>query len=160
MKCKFLNVFIMAGVLVSAPLYPKDIINSPDTLERWLITNFDYKMETGDNWKTPEQTVLDKGGDCEDFAFLVEAILKDLGYEAKPIWIYGKHKKGQITESYSHAICIFKINDKWRYFSNTYYFSKEFDTIKDVVYNDCPQWKWYGDISLLKPNEALNKIWR
>ena len=35
----------------------------------------EYKVETGDFWKYPAETVLDGGGDCEDLAFLAAGLL-------------------------------------------------------------------------------------
>ena len=83
MKSYFLCL-TLASVLVSAPIiYPKDIVKCPDTLSIWMKQTLTYQKD-GENghWKTPEKTVQDKGGDCEDFAILAKYVLKDLGYKA------------------------------------------------------------------------------
>lgn len=64
MNKSILNLLV-AGVLVSAPLYPNWIKN-PIDLSVWLNDNFTYQAdeEGKDYWKKPKETVRDKGGDC------------------------------------------------------------------------------------------------
>jgi len=37
----------------------------------WVRTNTLYQEDVKDEWKTPEQTYNDRGGDCEDVALLM-----------------------------------------------------------------------------------------
>jgi hypothetical protein len=104
----------IGGVLVSgAKLYPSHI-KTPKDIENWLISEgFRYKADKTlrDEWKSPKQTVKDKGGDCEDFAVLVAHILEDLDYSnVMIIGIFG--------DSLAHAICWFQEkNERWSFFS-------------------------------------------
>lgn len=137
----FLNIFI-AGILISAPLYP-NWINNPEFLSIWLKSNFTYQAEEGeDYWKKPYETIRDKTADCEDFAFLVNKILSDLGYKTKVIAVYFKINK----KPTGHAICLIKENNKYTFFSNQYYFSKEFDNIYTLLENNYPSWYGYHTI--------------
>lgn len=147
----------IAGVLVSTPvlIYPKDIVKCPDTLSVWLRHTISYigEEENVDEWKTPQETLKDKGGDCEDLSFLNQAILKDLGYDAKVLWIYGRtyDTKGEKIQdiSYSHAICIFKTADgKYQHMNNLYFIPRKFDTIEQVVAYCCRRWTWFREIKL------------
>ena len=140
----------LAGVLVSLPLYPADKVKDAQSLYEYERANFTYQAEPEgqDYWQTPQETFSKKGGDCDDLAFFNEAVLTNLGYEAKAIAIKGRDK-------FFHAICIVKVNGNYRYFSNQYYsYFKEFKTINEIVTFECAEWKWWAEISL--PHEIKN----
>jgi len=115
--------FVLYAVLVTGPLYPSSV-KTPKTLENWLKTNFTYQWEDGDYWKTPKETVKDKGGDCEDFSILAKKILTDLGYSSYLVVLTPKK-----DDDYGHAICVFKEKDNTigifdnQYYQNTTYFN-------------------------------------
>lgn len=155
----FLNIILIAGVLVSAPLYPKYEVFSVKTLEIWLLKNFQYEAEKGDYWKTPEEMVKDKVGDCEDFAFLNKKILNDFGFESQVYHIYGRTKINNKTSEYSHAICVFESNGKFYYFSNQYFIKKSFDSVKELVEYDCNYWFWYAKLDINKIHQPFDKVW-
>lgn len=139
---KYLNALMIATVLVSAPLQPK-WVNSPSKLSLWLMTNFTYQKEKFkfiDYWKRPEETLRDKGGDCEDFAFLVDRILSDLGYDTEVRGFCREDKKA------CHAICLIKQNEKYTFFSNKYYLSQEHDSIEKLLTNNYPTWEYHRRI--------------
>jgi plasmid rolling circle replication initiator protein Rep len=102
-----MRLLLLTTVLVSTlvtSLYPSTI-KSPSDLGKWLSESFTYQAEKEDYWKTPEETVKDKGGDCEDFAILAQKVLEDLGYKAYLIILANKEtNKG-------HAVCLFKEKD-------------------------------------------------
>lgn len=140
---------LLATVLVSVPLVPPQV-NSPFTLYEYMRANFTYQSEAVgvDDWKEPARTAKDKGGDCEDFALYAEKVLTNLGYDAKAIAIKGRDK-------FFHAICIVKVDGKYRYFSNQYYsYFKSFETINEIVEFECNDWKWWAEIGL--PHEIKN----
>jgi hypothetical protein len=147
---KQLQNFAVAGILISAPLYP-NTIKTPQDLGNWLEANFTYQAEKGEYWKTPEETVRDKGGDCEDFAILADYILKDLNYKSKIIII-----TGIIDNKFSgHAICVFKNQSGlWEHFSNTDYVNFSFSTVEELINFFYPQWKSYRECS---PNKLCHQ---
>ena len=61
----------------------------------WVNVHLRYQPDATDQWKDPSQTMLSGYGDCEDLAFLHEAVLKTLGYEAKVLSI-GKGNKAHV----------------------------------------------------------------
>ncbi|MHA1704096.1 MAG: transglutaminase-like domain-containing protein [Promethearchaeota archaeon] len=151
---KYLSMLVIAGVLVSAPLCPSRI-KTPTQLSLWMRINFTYqgeKFKFHDYWKTPEETVKDKGGDCEDFAFLAERILTDLNYDAKVIAIkyYGSRT--------GHSVCIIKENNKYTLFSNQYYYVQEHSTLNTLLNNNYIDWKYYQPIQ--QPKKYGPKIKR
>lgn len=47
-----------------------------------FVQGLQYKKETGEYPKFPVETLADKGGDCEDTAILLAALLERMGYDA------------------------------------------------------------------------------
>ncbi|MBI4845212.1 MAG: transglutaminase domain-containing protein [Candidatus Omnitrophica bacterium] len=78
-------------------------ISSLSEYINWIKQNIGYRKDEGaDSWASPLET-LEKGyGDCEDFSFLNESVLRVLGYQPKVISL--------LRLGYNHAICIFKEN--------------------------------------------------
>jgi hypothetical protein len=104
-------------------IYAKGTVNSPETLEKWMKKNLEYQKDEKGYWKTPVETLKDKGGDCEDFARLVGSVLERLGYEGHIVVVLFKDKKGKRA---GHAVYAFKekrglYRGTWSLFSNTYY---------------------------------------
>jgi predicted nucleic acid-binding Zn-ribbon protein len=57
-------------------------------------------------WKLPNETILNQGGDCEDFALLVYSVLKDDGYKAWLIFWENETTGG-------HTAVITEVNGRW-----------------------------------------------
>jgi predicted transglutaminase-like cysteine proteinase len=98
------------GVLVSRP-NPEDeailsllTVNQIRTLEdytRWLQKNIVYEKDASrDDWATPQKTLRQKRGDCEDFAFLNSSVVRMLGFEP--------HVLAMIDGNRAHAVCAFE----------------------------------------------------
>lgn len=100
---------ITFAVLVSQLMVPT--FTTPMELGDWLRDNFTYQNDLKEYWKTPEETIRDKGGDCEDFAFLVSDILTLMNIDNQVFAMQDIQKRG-------HAICIFTYNKRFGYFSN------------------------------------------
>jgi hypothetical protein len=148
---------ILATVLVSLPLVPPQVKDA-QSLYEFMKSEFSYQNEAegADDWKEPLRTLKDKGGDCEDMAFFSQKVLQNLGYDTQAIAIYGK----QIGKTFFHAITIFKTkNGKYQYFSNQHYsYFKEFESVNEIINFECPEWKWWGEISL--PHEISNRNYK
>lgn len=86
-------------------------INSLEDYARWLTKHIRYQADiNGDQWSTPTETLYKGFGDCEDFAFLSQAVLQALGYEA--------HVFVSVRPGYAHAFCAFKMNGVYAVFDN------------------------------------------
>jgi hypothetical protein len=141
---KFLLNVAIVGVLISGPLVPVHI-TTPQALSEWFYTEgFSYQAELPfhDYWKKPEETIRDKGGDCEDFAFLVDRVLSERGYKTYVLAVYFPKS--------AHAITIIKIDEKYTMFSNMSYLSYKFATIEGLLGFYYPEWKYYREIRLPK----------
>jgi predicted transglutaminase-like cysteine proteinase len=108
------------GVLVSRPqpddrmildLFDTNRIHSVEDYAQWLQQNIKYQSDArGDAWLSPQQTLAQKSGDCEDFAFLNSAAIRVLGYEPHFLALVARHG--------SHAVCVFKKNDRYVWLDN------------------------------------------
>ena len=88
-------------------------IETLDSYALWLKKNVRYKADLfGDSWSSPEETLKRRRGDCEDFAFLSEEVLSQLGYEPYVI-AFMRRDTGDW-----HAICAFKEEGLYNYFDN------------------------------------------
>ncbi len=87
-------------------------IHSLNDYMKWVADNIDYfKDKNGDEWLSPEETLIRKQGDCEDYAFLNEAVLRVFGYKPEIIAMQGANG--------GHAICIFKDRDMYCWIDNS-----------------------------------------
>ena len=72
----------------------------------WLQANIKYKRdENQDYWADPEETLKNKLGDCEDFAFFNQAALHVFGYQSNVVALLRPFR--------SHAVCVFKDNGNY-----------------------------------------------
>lgn len=131
-------------LIIPTKIYPS-YIKTPQDINDWLMKEgFKYISDKtrGDEWKTPEHTIKDKGGDCEDFAILAENILENLGYDnVMVIAIYG--------EGLAHGICWFQEKDgTWGFFSSgmdlkgnsQFYFPCKVKNPLNILYRYFPEW--------------------
>ena len=80
-------------------------IKTPQDVVRWFSSEFEYQMKIPDKPQTPEETLVLKTGDCDDFASLAAAVLSLNGIKSEVIII--KHRGLNIM----HAICVYKDKD-------------------------------------------------
>lgn len=80
-----------------------DKVRTPSDLVGWYSKEFEYRMEMIDEHQTPEETIIKREGDCEDFAFLSRSVLVGLGIEDASV-VRLKFKGLNIC----HAVCVFK----------------------------------------------------
>jgi len=133
---KFLTVTYLAGVLISAPLLPD--LRTPDQLSSWMRETLVYQSEKGgrDYWKTPQETIQDKGGDCEDFAILAQAVLSDLRIESHLLYIYYSLFDNR------HVICIYQtFSGTYNVFDNQYLTETPYTTRRELLNHLYPTWK-------------------
>ena len=113
--------YASGGVLVVRPaqidldivsLIKSQQFKSLDDYSRWLKNNVRYQNDaSADQWADPQETLLKKSGDCEDYTFLTMAVLRVLGYQPRFLALRRSEK--------THAICIFQENGYFSWFDNT-----------------------------------------
>ena len=130
-QCKILipilmTIFIVFGFFSIKYTLGNENVNFTEILEtnnietaeqwgEWTQTNLTYKDDGFiDYWAQPYETMVNGGGDCEDFAFLHVKVLHLLGYEAVALGMGGR------KEREGHAICLFFDEVHWRVFDVQY----------------------------------------
>jgi len=78
------------------------MVKTPEALAGWLNRDFLYELALADGWNSPEETIKFKKGDCDDFAVLAKAVLKELGIRSDIVVL----KFSGL--SVAHAICLWK----------------------------------------------------
>jgi hypothetical protein len=62
-----------------------------DAIRDWVADDIDYMSDEkrwgGDYWQTPEQTLLYRTGDCEDFSILLCSLLRAYGIDAESVYV-------------------------------------------------------------------------
>lgn len=111
-------------------------IQSPAQIAQWFAGEFHYETEIPDRWNSPEETMLAKKGDCEDFAILAYAQLSRLNIPSDIIIINFKGLPNQ-----AHAVCVFKSNGSYGIISNQEYIQIEAGTIEAAISRQYPDWE-------------------
>jgi len=87
----------------------------------WVEENVKYVSdvpdEFGDYTKTPDETVNEGGGDCEDMAVLNAEFYKSHGYEVQILYV-ATDKVGAYKGKRDHALTRVKIADEWMVVDN------------------------------------------
>ncbi|HTZ10791.1 MAG TPA: transglutaminase-like domain-containing protein [Candidatus Margulisiibacteriota bacterium] len=99
-------------------------LRTPELISQWMQNNIAYKSDWAlhgvmEYWQTPQETLTLKAGDCEDAAFLIQALLDEIGISSTVISV------GYIDEAGAekrHAMCIFPADEPRAYFNNAYLF--------------------------------------
>jgi hypothetical protein len=90
-------------------------------IETWVKANIKYNSDEKlhgerDYWQTPEETMVLRQGDCEDYAFLNQELLRRINIESVVLCI----SEGCFDDKASHAICAFPKDSPTSFFSNQY----------------------------------------
>ncbi|MFH1798945.1 MAG: transglutaminase-like domain-containing protein [Candidatus Omnitrophota bacterium] len=108
------SVLVCRPMLVDASILNFITQNRISTVEdyaKWVSKNIIYtKDKVGDEWSSPVETLNRKYGDCEDFAFLHESILRVMGYQPKVL--------AAGTGGRNHAICVFMVEGRYMWLDN------------------------------------------
>lgn len=108
------------GVLISRPtpideriafILQQNDIQDLEQVATWIKGQILYRKDPGsDQWSNAEETLERRSGDCEDFAFLTEKILKILGYEPQIMAF--------VQDGRAHAACVVQSNGQYQWFDN------------------------------------------
>lgn len=86
-------------------------IQSLEDYSRWLRQNIAYR-QAGDaeHGANPQRTLIQRYGDCKNFAFLNAAVLKVAGFQPRILALFMPGK--------GHAICAFQAGGRYCWFDN------------------------------------------
>lgn len=112
----------------------REKLYSPEKISKWLIQNIEYKSDEElynkiEYWQTPLETISKKAGDCEDFAFLTQELLNQIGIFSEVVMMEDFYFEG-------HAICICKWRDSYYIFDNGYLWidNKKLNSIEELLF--------------------------
>lgn len=113
-------------------------LDSPEAISKWLRKNIHYEADrTGDDyWQAPYETLEKKSGDCEDYAFLAQALLNEIGIQSQVVMV--SYKKG--TEKKGHAMCVFQRDGGYEYFSGSVLSKHPASSIEQIMNREYPGW--------------------
>ena len=79
--------------------------NTPKSIAAFLKQSFTFSEDQQifgerDRWQAPEEFLIRKVGDCEDYALLAKALLERNGLQAFVFSVYGE-------EGYAHTVAVF-----------------------------------------------------
>jgi len=97
-------------------------LHTPEKIAEWMQKNITYQSDWSlhkkkEYWQTPQETILLKAGDCEDAAFLIQALLNEINISSTVISVGYIDKNGG---SRGHAMCVFPAQNARNYFDNAY----------------------------------------
>jgi hypothetical protein len=132
-------------VLVSKHSLVPPYVQTPRDLSIWMTNNFTYQPEcdTCDYWKTPEETLRDKGGDCEDFAIFAKTVLKEWGIKSHIIVLEFYDERDDM-ELKGHAFLVYYQNSTLYVFDNTTLSSFPNISHHQIIIEKYPFWKRYA----------------
>lgn len=142
MKKAIITILILIMVLAPNICFSQNLdesissINTPQDLVNWFSKEFSYKWEIIDNWKTPQETINSKEGDCEDFAILASVALSRMGIANDILVIKFKDL------NLAHCICIWKGKDgTYKFISNRKLQNTGKYKIKEAIEKFYPDWE-------------------
>lgn len=129
-------IMIAAAVFILASCDVVMGLGSPEESLRWINENVSYTRDGVDHWQTPKETLSRRLGDCEDFASLWAAALRDYGIEVDLIII-------RQTNGYHMVV---EYNNEW---VSPSYFNEEggrvpAGSLPEVERYTLDQYMWYA----------------
>ena len=114
-------------------------LQTPDDIAHFLWRNFLFENDqsqfgTEEHWQTPEEFLMNRRGDCEDFAIFAREILRLHGTTAFLLNIYGGH--------FSHTVCVFREDGRYSVLDGTEVRRYNTEDLKDIASRLYPYWKW------------------
>lgn len=139
---KFTVIILAAFIALSASIsHARELdqmpssVKTPEALAEWLASEFKYRLEFPDKWQSPDETILSKQGDCEDFAVLTSACLNRMGI-ANNILIVKFKNLGT-----SHAVCAWKDDaGSYNFISNRSLKQTHKKTLEAAIEKYYPDW--------------------
>lgn len=113
-------------------------LKTPDSIAKYMWRHIAYvndRRQFGQEeyWQSPEETLNNKKGDCEDLALFAQSMLKANGISSFLLNVYGN--------GFAHTICVFKENGKFNIIDGTTVKRIEAENLNEVSQYIYPFWK-------------------
>ncbi len=142
-------------------------LSSPQAIAGWLRNNISYEKDSivhykEDYWQTPKETVILKSGDCEDFAFLAQTLLSNIGIKSSVIGVVYSEKGKDKTKA--HAICAFPKKSPKNFFDNYSLNLTNASDAKGIVEAWCndfkPPFNWLEIYTIQRENNTIKRLFK
>lgn len=126
-------------------------MESPSAISQWLKANIKYKSDWSSHhekeyWQTPKETIVLKTGDCEDYAFLAQALLNEISISSTVISIQFM-KDGKKN---GHVICVFPKERPKGYFTGYQFHTSNREIDAEYIAKLYPTWISISELDLFQ----------
>jgi len=113
---------------------------NPESIARFLrdgVTPADDQdlFDRAEYWQTPEEFLMRRRGDCEDYALFSQALLARLGFEAFVFSLYGEG-------GYAHTVTVFKEKGRYQVLNQDRLIRFNAKTLEELASWIYPPWTW------------------
>ncbi len=113
---------------------------SPKEFSKFMKKNFEFVEDqklfgVEDYWQSPEEFLMQRKGDCEDYALFTDYLLKSQGFESWVISFYD-------STGYGHTVTFFKVNGKFNVMNEDRLYTYQTNTISEGLTKIHPTWSW------------------
>ena len=146
---------VLAAVLcgVTAPQVSSDMVYAgsplesiarvcvtPEQVARFLHNNVVFQDDLSlfgqaDYWQAPEELLVRRRGDCEDYALLARDLLSRQGVEAFVFSLYGEG-------GYAHTVCVFVEGGRYSVMNQDRLVRLRAGSLKELADWLYPRWRW------------------
>lgn len=98
-------------------------------------------------------------GVCEDYSYLFDAIVKELGYESFVVTGYSKKPNSKVTSKIGHAWNAVKVNGTWKLFDTTWGAGMVKDE-KKFIKKYSSEWYDVAPSEMIKTHIPYDPIWQ
>jgi hypothetical protein len=117
---KRMMLVLLAVVLVGCSMSPTvPVFSSYKEIDTYIYENYEYIPDHGEQWKLPEQTIADGGGDCEDLSILFLYMVNE-SFGVKGELIVSDTPRGCHAWALVDGYEFYKIEETKRYYTLTY----------------------------------------
>lgn len=113
-------------------------LQTPESIAKFLWKNFQFESDQrqfgqSEYWQTPQEFLIRRKGDCEDFAIFAQALLKQNGIQSFLFNVYGG--------KFAHTVCVFKENGKYQIIDGSKIIRFNAKNLNDLAFKIYPFWK-------------------
>ena len=113
---------------------------TPDQLALFLQKNVVFQDDLRlfgqvDYWQAPEELLVRRRGDCEDYALLARDLLSRQGIEAFVFSLYGEG-------GYAHTVCVFVERGRYNVLNQDRLIRFQAGSLKELADRLYPRWSW------------------
>lgn len=141
-----ISAFVKNGYAESPLASPNSLdqvvetVNTPRAVARFMKEEFIFTEDPKpfgreDYWQAPEEFLVRRKGDCEDYALLTQALLERLGFEAFVFSLYGER-------GYAHTVTVFKEKGRYHLINQDRLIRLNAKTLEEVASRIYPYWTW------------------